>query len=117
MGCQFILEVASAFASSHCVLVTFQVESTSDLTAVLEFGRRAVQVRRVGLLLKSARGVRLGMAAGNQSGLPFPIASSRRDDDGEEVEEFLCPTVGEQDPIPGSSMCKQSHASYREGTM
>ena len=70
MTFQYLFEVASSFASSPCVLVLFQVASASDLKTVIEFGRRAVQLKRVGLVLKLAGGVQLG-------GLPFMTSALR----------------------------------------
>ena len=100
-------------ASSQCVLVAFKVSTRTELTTLMEFGRRAVQLKRVGLFLELESGVQLGSVK-NQSGLPFPIAAVQQENDELEEEFFLCPAVGQKNPTLGNSMCDhQSGTSIR----
>ena len=51
LPCMF--EVSSAFTNSQCVLAALQVGTSGDLAAAIKFGLRTVQLKRVGLLLRS----------------------------------------------------------------
>ena len=98
--------------SSQCVLLAFQVSTRTELTTLLEFGRRAVQLKRVGLFLELNGGVQLGSVK-NLSGLAFPVAAIQKDNN-ELEEEYLCPTVGQKNPNLGNTMCDhQSNTSIR----
>ena len=98
------------FKSSQCVLVAFQVSTSTELTTLLEFGRRALQLKRLGLFLELNSGIQLGSVK-NLSGLAFPVAAIQQD---ELEEEFLCPTVGQKNPNLSNTMCDhQSSTSIR----
>ena len=89
--------------SSQCVLVAFQVSARTELNTVLEFGREAMQFKRMGLFLELESGIQLGSVK-NLSGLAFPVAAIQQDNN-ELDEEFLCPTVGQKNPNLGNTIC------------
>ena len=98
--------------SSQCVLVAFQVSARRELNTVLEFGREAMQFKRLGLFLELNSGIQLGSVK-NLSGLAFPVAAIQKDNN-ELEEEYLCPTVGQKNPNLGNTMCDhQSSTSIR----
>ena len=101
-----------AFASSHCLLVIYDVKNSSSLSTLFEFGWKAVLHMRLALVLKMAPGVTLEMAS-NKTRLPFLVAAELADG----KEQFLCPVVGENEPRLEQDMCKDSYVSFKGKTL
>ena len=96
------------FASSHCVLINYCVDSEANLLSLLDFGRVAFQHLRLALVIRLTSGLTLDMVA-NYTRLPFLVAAEM--DNGK--SQFLCPVVGETDPRLESHMCEPYYASYK----
>ena len=103
----------SALASSHCLLVSYDIEDKSSLSALLDFGRAAVVQARLALVLRLAPGIRLEMAS-NTTKLPFLVAAELA---GGRGVQFLCPVVGESEPRLEQDMCNPSHVAYKGKTL
>ena len=106
------LDMKSAFASSHCLLVNYHVSSESNLSALLDFAWTAIQYVRLALVMKMGSSVSLAMAS-NTTNLPFLIAAKQDDN----TEQFICPVLGEEKPRLEQDMCKPSYASYKHKTL
>ena len=78
------------FASSHCLLAIYNVESKASLLSILDFGKAAFSYARLALLLKLNSGITLDMIT-NVTKLPFLVAAESNDRN----RQFLCPVVGE----------------------
>ena len=52
------IDVQSAFASSHCLVLVARVRDPKSLSLIIQFGQAANQKRRVGLLLKLGANIR-----------------------------------------------------------
>ena len=103
------LNVKFSFASSHCLLVTYKVNSKEDLSTLLEFGWTAIQHTRLALVLEMGSGITLDMTK-NSTKLPFLIAADL--DHGK--EQFLCPVLGQHEPRLEQEMCRPSYVSYKD---
>ena len=101
------LNVKSAFSSSHCLLVTYDVDSQDSLSSLVEFGRSAIQQVRLALVIRMRSGIYLDLV--NTTKLPFMVAG----DMGNGRMQFMCPVVGEMEPRQQQSMCQQAYTSYR----
>ena len=86
----------------------YKVNSIKSLLAPVKFGRRAIQHKRIALVVKLGPGVTLNDIK-NTHKLPFLIAAEL--DNGE--EQFLCPVIGQPDPWRQQSMCKESYVSAK----
>ena len=108
------MKMKSVFASSQCLLVNYHVDNAADLQALLNFGWKAIDYTRIALLLKIGMGshVTLDMLT-NTTKLPFLVAAEL----GQDVEQFLCPVVGEIEPRLEQTMCKPSYVSYEHKTL
>ena len=103
------LDIKSAFASSSCLLVSYDVSSMASLSTLLDFGWAAIQQIRLALVVKMNSGINLDMLS-NTTKLPFLIAADLE----EGKEQFICPTVGKWNPLRQEKMCKLSYVSYKE---
>ena len=101
-------DIGSALSSSHCLLAAYHIESKESLSAIIEFGWRVLQFKRVALILSMAKGITLDMAT-NTENLPFLIAAKLEGGG----RQFLCPIVGRAKPLMQGHMCDMSQASYR----
>ena len=101
-------DIGSVLSSSHCLLAAYHIESKESLSAIIEFGWRVLQFKRVALVLSLAKGITLDMAT-NTAKLPFLVAA-KLDGGG---RQFLCPIVGRAKPLMQGHMCDMSQASYR----
>ena len=101
------LNPKSAFALSHCLLVTYDVGSKASLSALLDFGWATINDIRLALVIKLDYGITLEMAT-NTTNLPFLVASVSD----QAKEQFLCPVIGEVEPRLQQDMCKPSYVSY-----
>ena len=104
--------IKSALASSQCLLVSYTVDNVADLQALLNFGWKAIDYIRIALVLKMGSNVTLDMPS-NTTKLPFLVAAEL----GQDIEQFLCPVVGEITPRLEQTMCKPSFASYENKTL
>ena len=102
------LNLKAVFAYSTCLLVHYDVSSRETLSALFEFGRKAINHVRLAILITMRSGMTLEMA-NYTSNLPYLVAAQL--DDG--TEQFLCPVVGEVKPQFGQDMCRQSFISYK----
>ena len=100
---------ADTISSSHCLLAMYKMNSIKSLLALVEFGRRAIQHKRIALVLKLGSGVTLKDIE-NTHKLPFLITAEL--ENGE--EQFLCPVIGQAEPWEQQSMCKESHVSTKD---
>ena len=102
-------DLSSNLASSHCLLVSVEVNKNEGLAAVLKFGWTVVQHKRVALVMKMVSGVTLNEAM-NITKLPFLVAAELNGG----KEQFLCPVVGEREPHLQNSMCDDNYTSYKD---
>ena len=102
------LNLKAAFAYSTCLLVHYDVSSRASLSALMEFGWKAINHVRLAIVITLQSGITLEMAK-NTSNLPYLVAAQL--DDGK--KQFLCPIVGEVKPVLGQEMCKKSYLSYK----
>ena len=102
------LNLKSALAYSTCLLVHYDVSSRESLSALVEFGWKAINHVRLAIVITLQSGITLEMAK-NTSNLPYLVAAQL--DDGK--KQFLCPIVGEVKPVLGQEMCKKSYLSYK----
>ena len=103
--------IKSIFASAHCLLVNYQINSEASLSAIMDFGRAAIQHIRLAMIIHLKSGITLNMMK-NATKIPFPVAAQL--DNG---EEFLCPVVGELVPRIDKNLCKTSYVSYKYKTL
>ena len=108
------LDTESSFRSSHCLLVTYDVNSNQSLSTLLEFGWKAIRRVRLALVLKMGPGISLDMASNSSTfKLPFMVAAELEDG----KEQFLCPVVGETEPKLDQEMCSLSYLSHKGKTL
>ena len=103
-------DIASILSSSHCLLVSFHINDSQGLSSLIEFGRRVSLHKRIALVLKLTSGVALDSTSVNVTKLPFLIAAKLEDDD---KELWLCPIIGQSEPLLQSSQCDYSYSSYK----
>ena len=116
-GAQFVMDIekldhfdiSSNIGSSHCLLVSVEVNNSESLAAVLKFGWAVVQHKRVALVMKMVSNLTLHEAR-NITKLPFLVAAELKGG----MEQFLCPAVGERDPHLQNSMCGDDYTSYED---
>ena len=92
------------FASSHCLLAIYNVESKASLSSILDFGKAAFSYVRLALVLKLNSGMTLDMLT-NVTKLPFLVAAESNDRN----RQFLCPVVGENEPRLELDICDPSY--------
>ena len=102
------LNMRSALSSSHCLLAAYHIESKESLSAIIQFGWRVLQFKRVALILSMAKEITLDMSI-NTKKLPFLIAAKLEGGG----RQFLCPIVGRAEPLMQGHMCDMSYVSYR----
>ena len=101
-------DIGSALSSSHCLLATYHIENKESLSAIIEFGWRVLQFKRVALILSMTKGITLDMAT-NTENLPFLIAAKLEGGG----RQFLCPIIGRSEALMQGHMCDMSYVSYR----
>ena len=102
------LDIKTTFASSSCLLVSYDVEGNESLSTLLDFGWSSFQIVRLALVMKMNSGTNLNMIR-NTTKLPFLIAAELE----QGKEQFLCPVVGKIAPVLEQEMCDLSHVSYQ----
>ena len=85
---------------------------SSCANALLNFGWKAVDYIRIAMVSRMGSHVTLDMLT-NTTKLPFLVAAQL----GQDVEQFLCPVVGEIEPRLERTMCKPSFVSYENKTL
>ena len=105
-------DLSSNLASSHCLLVSAEVNKNESLAAVIKFGWTVVQHKRVALVMKMGSSVTLNEAM-NITKLPFLVAAEFKGG----KEQFLCPVVGKREPHIQNSMCYDNFTSYKDKTI
>ena len=98
------IDIGSHMSSTNCLLAAYQVDNLQNLASVIEFGWKAIQYKRVALILKLGSGLTLDHAM-NVTKLPFPIAAETENGG----EQFICPFIGQDIPIFQHHMCKRQY--------
>ena len=102
------LDIKTTFASSSCLLVSYDVEGNESLSTLFDFGWSSIQFVRLALVTKMNSGTNLNMIR-NTTKLPFLIAAELE----QGKEQFLCPVLGEIVPVLKQEMCYLSYMSYQ----
>ena len=106
------LNMKSVFSSSVCLLAVYDVKSRTDLSNLLEFGRKAINHVRIALIVKMHSEITLEKAA-NSSNLPFIVAAESEHG----KDQFICPVVGEIKPVLKHEMCKASFLDLKNKSL
>ena len=101
------VDLGATMSSSHCLLATYNIGSHQDLVYLMEFGWKAILFKRIALVLKMAPGLTLESKL-NLTKLPFMVAAELENGD----EQYICPVIGEVNPLQQDFMCRQSYVSY-----
>ena len=100
------LNIKTTFTSSSCLLINYDISSQYSLKKLVDFGWEAHRHIRLALVIKMHSGITMNMIT-NTTKLPFLIAAKLDQD----KEQFLCPVVGEIEPLLEDEMCNPSYAS------
>ena len=103
------LNIGTVFSSSHCLVASYHVNDNQSLSALLEFGWRAIQYKRIALVLRLGIGMTLDPTINRASSLPFLVAALENNG----AKTFLCPVVGEVTPRRKDHMCPKSYSSLK----
>lgn len=103
------IDIGYTLSNSHCLLASYEVSTLQNLASVMEFGWKAIQHKRIAMILKMGSGLTLYNTL-NMTKLPFPVAAEV--EDGE--EQFICPFIGEVEPILQEHMCDKSYVSLEK---
>ena len=101
------IDIGASVSSSHCLLAMYEVESLQDLASLMEFGRRAIQHKRLALVIKMAPGLSLKNTFDVEKP-PFLVAALLENG----KEQFICP----RQLNPQTYMCDKSFVSL-DGNM
>ena len=101
------IDIGATFSSSHCLLAMYEVESLQNLASLMEFGSRAIQHKRLALVIKMVPGLSLKNTFDTERP-PFLVAALLEND----KEQFICPRVVN----PQKYMCDKSVVKF-EGNM
>ena len=98
------IDLKATVSSSHCLFAMYEVESLQNLASLMEFGRRAIQHKRLALVIK------MGSALSHKNPFetkkpPFLVAAQLENG----KEKFICPAIGEVGPQ--EYMCDKSYVS------
>ena len=107
------LDLGSDLLPSYCFLVLAKVKDNATMSAITEFGWTAIKHKRVGMILTLGSDITTLDEARNMRKLPFPIAAHM--DSGR--EQFLCPSVGNQQPLYQHSICEKHLTNYHDKTI
>ena len=102
------LDVKSITKDSDCLLVNYDICSKESLSNLLQFGWEAAYHVRLALVIKICNGITLEIAT-NTSNLPYLIATESENN----IEQFICPVVGEIKPRLENEMCHLSYLNYK----
>ena len=106
------IDLRSTLSSCHCVLALYEVDTLQQLASIIKFGWKAIQNKRIALILKLGSRLTLDTPI-NRTKLPFPIAAQLENG----VEQFICPFIGGDEPILQGQMCKKSFLSLEGKTV
>ena len=106
------IDTGSILSSSHCLLALYEVNTHQNLTSIIEFGWKAIQYKRIALILKMGSGLTLDHRI-NTTKMPFPVAAEV----GNGKEQFICPLIGKVEPLLQEHMCEKSHISFENKTL
>ena len=106
------IDIGSTLSSSHCLLALYEVNTIQNLASIIEFGWKAIQYKRIALILKMGSGLTLDHSI-NTTKLPFPVAAEV--ENGE--EQFICPLIGKVEPLLQEHMCEKSYISLEQKTL
>ena len=106
------IDVGSTLSSSYCVLASYEVNTLQNLAFIMQFAWKAIQYKRIALILKMTSGMTLDHNI-NMTKLPFPVAAEV--ENGKEI--FICPFIGEVEPILQEHMCGKSFVSLEKKTL
>ena len=98
------IDIGATFSSSHCLLAMYEVESLQNLASLMEFGSRAIQHKRLALVIKMGSGLSLKNTFDTKKP-PFLVAAQLE----KGKEQFICPAIEEVDLQ--ECMCDKSFAS------
>lgn len=103
------IDVGSTLSSSYCVLASYEVNTLQNLAFIMQFAWKAIQYKRIALILKMTSGMTLDHNI-NMTKLPFPVAAEV--ENGKEI--FICPFIGKAEPILQEHMCGKSFVSLEK---
>ena len=106
------MDIGGTTSSSHCLLAMYNIGSHQDLMSLMGFGWKAVQHKRIALVLKMAPGLTLKSEM-NLTKLPFMVAAELENGDG----QYICPLIGEDEPCHQDFMCRQSYVLPEKKTL
>ena len=106
------INLGPVISSAHCLLALYEVNNLQQLASIIKFGWKAIKYKRIALILKMGSGLTLDRAI-NRTKLPFLVAAEM--EHGE--EQFICPLIGEDEPILLEHMCKKSYVSLERKTL
>ena len=110
---QFVasLDLNKLMSTSSCVLLHYQVNDFKSLTALIKLGLLAIEHSRLGMVLN------LGPGMTNQvlRGRPISFMIAAKNEHGN--EEFLCPVIGQSEPVIQTNMCDRSFIRYEGKTL
>ena len=106
------LNIKSVFSFSHCIFISYQVNSKEDLASLVEFGLRAHRQMRVALLIKMKRGISLETTL-KDTRLPFMIGAEL---DNNKIQ-FNCPILGKSNTGLEPHICNPSYATYKDNVL
>ena len=106
------IDLGSTLSSSHCILALYEVDTPQNLASIMEFGWKATQHKRIALILKMGSGMTLDQTI-NTTKLPFLVAAEMEN----EEERFICPLIGEVEPLLQEHMCDKSYISLEQKTL
>ena len=98
------IDLKATVSSSHCLFAMYEVESLQNLASLMEFGRRAIQHKRLALVIKMGSGLSLKNTFDTKKP-PFLVAAQLE----KGKEQFICPAIEEVDLQ--ECMCDKSFAS------
>lgn len=106
------MDISSTFSSAHCILLVAHINDTKTLSKIIQFGWTTIQHKRIGIVLRMESNVPLDMTQ-NTTKLPFIVASEWKNG----TRQFICPSIGRNEPILQSEMCEKSHTSIAGKTV
>ena len=106
------IDIGSTLSSSNCILALYEVKTPQNLASIMEFGWKAIQYKRIALILKMSSGMTPYHTI-NTTGLPFLVAAEMEN----EEDLFICPLIGEVEPLLQAHMCEKSYISLEKKTL
>ena len=106
------IDIGHTLSSSRCLLALYEVNTLQNLTSIIEFGWKAIQYKRIALILKMGSGLTLDHRI-NTTKMPFPVAAEV----GNGKEQFICQLIGKVEPLLQEHMCEKSHISFEKKTL